>query len=113
MPFMKEITEESLVANEIKTRRKILAVVGNPPYSGISSNKGEWIEGLLKKSYESAEGAQRQGYYEADGKPLGEKKVWLQDDYVKFLRFAQWKVDVSGEGIVGVITNHAYLDNPT
>jgi len=39
--------------------------------------------------------------------------LWLQDDYVKFLRFAQWKIQTSGYGIVGMITNHSYLDNPT
>jgi len=48
-----------------------------------------------------------------DGQPLGEKKLWLQDDYVKFLRFAQWKIHKAGKGIVGMITNHSYLDNPT
>lgn len=49
-----------------------------------------------------------------DGKPLSEKNPkWLQDDYVKFLRFAQWKIQTSGYGIVGMITNHSYLDNRT
>jgi len=49
-----------------------------------------------------------------DGKSLGEKNPkWLQDDYVKFLRFAQWKIQKMGHGIVGMITNHSYLDNPT
>ena len=49
-----------------------------------------------------------------DGKPLGEKNPeWLQDDYVKFLRFAQWKIHKAGRGIVAMITNHGYLDNPT
>ena len=38
---------------------------------------------------------------------------WLQDDYVKFIRFAQWKIDQAGEGALGFITNHAWLDNPT
>jgi len=52
-------------------------------------------------------------YYFVDGQPLGEKKLWLQDDYVKFLRFAQWKIEQLGFGIVGIITNHSYLDNPT
>ena len=60
---------------------------------------------------ESLDGAQT--YYEVDGEPLGEKKLWLQDDYVKFLRFAQWKIHKAGQGIVGMITNHSYLDNPT
>ena len=53
-------------------------------------------------------------YYEVDGKPLDEKNPkWLQDDYVKFLRFAQWKIHKAGRGIVAMITNHSYLDNPT
>src|SRR6202011_4746083 len=47
-------------------------------------------------------------------KPLGEQNPkWLQDDYVKFIRFAQMKMDAVEEGIVGVITNHSWLDNPT
>ncbi len=53
-------------------------------------------------------------YYKVvDGNWFGERKHWLQDDYVKFIRFAQWKIDQIGEGVVGFITNHAYLDNPT
>ena len=53
-------------------------------------------------------------YKRLDGKPLGEKNPkWLQDDYVKFLRFAQWKIEQTGHGLVGMITNHSYLDNPT
>ncbi len=54
-------------------------------------------------------------YYKIiDGKWLKEKNPkWLQDDYVKFIRFAQWKLDQAGEGILGFITNHSYLDNPT
>ena len=55
-----------------------------------------------------------QSYYTIDDKPLGEKNPkWLQDDYVKFIRFAQWKIAQSGEGIIGFITNHSYIDNPT
>jgi len=54
-------------------------------------------------------------YYKyVDGRPLGERNPkWLQDDYVKFIRFAQRKIDQAGEGILGFITNHSYLDNPT
>src|SRR6185312_14081407 len=53
-------------------------------------------------------------YKQVDGKPLGEKNPkWLQDDYVKFIRFAQMKMDAVDEGVVGIITNHSWLDNPT
>ncbi|MDI6788096.1 MAG: N-6 DNA methylase, partial [Planctomycetota bacterium] len=53
-------------------------------------------------------------YKIVDGKWLGERNPkWLQDDYVKFIRFAQHKIEQNGEGILGFITNHSYLDNPT
>jgi len=72
-------------------------ILGNPPYSGHSSNKSQWISEKIKDYY-----------------PPKEKNLkWLQDDYVKFIRFAQEKIDENGEGVVGFITNNAYLDNPT
>jgi predicted helicase len=111
--FMREITEESRIANQIKTEKPILVIIGNPPYSGISANKGKWIDDLLKKGYTRADGSKDDGYYTVDGKSLEERKLWLQDDYVKFIRYAQWKIDQNGEGVVGFITNHSYLDNPT
>ncbi|MDD3656470.1 MAG: N-6 DNA methylase [Atribacterota bacterium] len=102
------ISEESHLAGKIKKEQPILVILGNPPYSGISSNVNDWTEKLLKEDIEGC-----QSYYKVDDKPLGEKKVWLQDDYVKFLRFAQWKIQTSGSGVLGMITNHSYLDNPT
>jgi len=114
LPFLREITEESRIANQIKLQKPILVVIGNPPYAGESYNKGKWINDLLKKGYTRADGTKDDGYYKVDRKPLGEKNPkWLQDDYVKFIRYAQWKIDKNGEGIVGFITNHSYLDNPT
>jgi predicted helicase len=101
-PGMSSLSHESHEAGKVKKKVPILVVLGNPPYSGHSSNTGEWISGEIKE------------YYKVDGKPLGEKNPkWLQDDYVKFIRFAQWKIDQAGEGVVGFITNHSYLDNPT
>jgi predicted helicase len=114
IPFMKEINEERRVAHELVMKKPILAIVGNPPYSGHSANKGKWIDDLLKSGYTRADGSKDEGYYRVDGAPLGEKNSkYLQDDYVKFIRFAQWKIDKSGKGVVGFITNHSYLDNPT
>ena len=108
IPGLSSLAEESHLAAVVKKEQPILVICGNPPYSGISSNINEWTEKLLKQNLDGAT-----SYYEVDGKPLGEKKVWLQDDYVKFLRFAQWKIQKAGFGIVGMITNHSYLDNPT
>jgi hypothetical protein len=102
LPGMSSLAEESKLAGKVKKETPILVVLGNPPYSGHSSNIGDWISKEIKT------------YYQVDGKPLGEKNPkWLQDDYVKFIRFAQWKIDQAGEGVLGFITNHSYLDNPT
>jgi len=114
LPGMASLSEESHSAGKVKKEQPILVILGNPPYSGISANRGKWIDELLKKGYTRTDGAKDDGYYYVDGKPLGEKNPkWLQDDYVKFIRFAQWKIDQAGEGILGFITNHSYLDNPT
>ena len=102
LPGMASLSEESHLAGYVKKESPILVILGNPPYSGHSFNVGEWISKEIKV------------YYRVDGKPLGEKNPkWLQDDYVKFIRFSQWKIDQAGEGVLGFITNHSYLDNPT
>ena len=58
-------------------------------------------------------GEQIENYKIIDGAWFGEKKHWLNNDYVKFIRFSQWKIDQSGSGILGFITDNSYLDNPT
>jgi len=109
IPGLSSLSEENHLANEVKQQIPILVIMGNPPYSGISSNMNDWTEKLLKSNIDGA-----QSYYEVDGKPLGERNPkWLQDDYVKFLRFAQWKIQKAVQGVIGMITNHSYLDNPT
>jgi len=100
-PGMYSLSVESRLAGQIKKETPILVILGNPPYSGISINKGTWITEEIET------------YKYVDGKHFKERKHWLQDDYVKFFRFAQWKIDQNGEGILGFITNHSYLDNPT
>jgi hypothetical protein len=107
IPGLASLSEEIHQAARVK-KEPILVILGNPPYSGISANQSKWTEKLLKTDLDGA-----QSYYTVDGKPLGERKVWLQDDYVKFLRFAQWKIHKARRGIVAMITNHGYLDNPT
>ncbi len=109
IPGLESLSEESHRAGKVKKHDPILVILGNPPYSGHSATKNEWTEKLLKEDVDGA-----QSYYKVDGQPLGEKNPkWLQDDYVKFLRFAQWKIHKAGHGIVGMITNHGYLQNPT
>jgi Type ISP C-terminal specificity domain/N-6 DNA Methylase len=101
MGLHRAIAEESKLASDVKRQTPIMCVIGNPPYSGISQNNGEWITGLIEN------------YKYVDGVHFGERKHWLQDDYVKFIRFAESMIAKNGEGVLGFITNHGYLDNPT
>ncbi|MDA2913080.1 N-6 DNA methylase [Acidobacteriia bacterium AH_259_A11_L15] len=113
--FAQWIADEANAASEIKKEKPIMVVLGNPPYSGHSANKGPWIRRLIDGFVDPKDGKLIEpGYKYVDGQPLGEKNPkWLQDDYVKFIRFAQWRIERTGYGVLGFITNHAYLDNPT
>jgi len=95
MPFLRELTEESETADDLKLKKPVLVVLGNPPYSVSSANKSKWI-------------AEKMEDYKKD---LREWNIQpLDDDYIKFIRFAQWKVEQNGKGIVGFVTNNRYLD---
>ena len=111
LDFLPALAHEAKAINEIKRKQRFTVVMGNPPYSGLSSNMGPWIDGLLKGRL--PDGTATASYYHVDGEPLGERKVWLQDDYVKFIRLSQWLLDGTGVGVHGYISNHGYLDNPT
>ena len=111
LDFLPALAHEAKAVNEIKRKQRFTVVMGNPPYSGLSSNMGPWIDGLLKGRL--PDGTATESYYHVDGEPLGERKVWLQDDYVKFIRLSQWLLDGTGVGVHGYISNHGYLDNPT
>jgi hypothetical protein len=109
---LRVISQEANAALKIKSELPILAVIGNPPYSGHSANRSwEIKEG---KRVPTFIGHLIQDYYSVDGQPLGEKNPkWLQDDYVKFIRWGQWRIERTGAGVLAFITNHGYLDNPT
>lgn len=92
---------ESIEANKVKKNCGINIIIGNPPYSGISSNGGDWITNLIED------------YKYINGKHFGERKHWLQDDYVKFIRFSEHILENSEQGILAFINNHAFIDNPT
>ena len=94
------ISAEVQAAQKVKDQ-PILVITGNPPYSARSKNKGNWIKSQIK------------AYEIVDGKHFGERKHWLNDDYVKFLRFAQLKIEARGDGVVAVITNRWWLENVT
>ena len=111
LDFLPALAHEAKAVNEIKRKHRFTVVIGNPPYSGLFFEHGPWIDGLLKGRL--PDGAAAASYYHVDGEPLGERKVWLQDDYVKFIRLSQWLLDSTGAGVHGYISNHGYLDNPT
>ena len=91
------LATESLAANEAKKNGGINIVIGNPPYSNSSTNKGAWILDLIKSYKEN----------------LNEKKINLDDDYIKFIRYGQHVVDRCGAGILAYISNNSFLDGIT
>jgi len=95
IPFFRELAEESKKADELKLKAPLLVILGNPPYSRSSANKSQWIMEKMKDYKKNVGGQNIQP---------------LDDDYIKFIRFAQWKIDQNGEGIVGFISNNRYLD---
>ncbi|MEE9214033.1 MAG: type ISP restriction/modification enzyme, partial [Thermodesulfobacteriota bacterium] len=103
------LAHEAKAANKVKQHVLSTVILGNPPYAGHSANAS--IDPHGKPTFI---GKIIRSYYEVDGKPLGEKNPkWLQDDYVKFMRYAHWRIHNLECGILGFITNHGYLDNPT
>lgn len=102
--FARWISEEAKAANTVKRDTPIMCVIGNPPYSGESSNKGDWIMRLMDAYKMEPGGIEK----------LKERNSkWINDDYAKFIRMAESLIDKNGEGVLGFITNHGYLDNPT
>ncbi len=76
----------------------VLVIVGNPPYANFGMlNKSTWIQQQL----------------EAYKRGLQEKKLNLDDDYIKFIRYGQWCIEQAGQGILAFITNNTYLDGIT
>jgi predicted helicase len=97
------LVAEANEANAVKRDAPVMVVLGNPPYSGESQNKSDDIERLMK-AYKQEPG----------GGVLNERNgKWLNDDYVKFMRFAESFIVKNGEGVLAYITNHSWLDNPT
>lgn len=94
--------EQAARASRAKTEKPVKVILGNPPYNGRPAREGPWISALLRD------------YFQVDGRPLAERNTkWLLDDYVKFLRFAQWVIERQGEGIVAFVVNHNCLEAPT
>jgi len=106
LPFAEWLVEEATAAGYVKQDVPVMVVLGNPPYAGTSANNGTWIKELLH-----GRGTHAGNYFEVDGKPLNERNPKaLYNDYVKFIRFAQWRIEHTGYGILAFITDNSYLD---
>ena len=101
--FAQWLSREATEANVIKRDYPVMVMIGNPPYSGISQNNGEWITKLIG-DYKKEPGGKTK---------LQEKKTWLNDDYVKFIRLAEDYIEKNNSGVIGFITNRSYIENPT
>ena len=95
--FATWLSKEATEANLIKRDTPIFVITGNPPYAISSSNKGAWIQDLLTL-YKTG---------------LNERKVNLDDDYIKFIRYAHHLIERTGEGVVGYVVNNSFLDGIT
>ncbi|WP_339728834.1 type ISP restriction/modification enzyme [Maribacter stanieri] len=95
--FSNWLSSEANEANHIKRDTPVMCVIGNPPYSNSSSNKSVWIQKLITE-------------YKKD---LNERKINLDDDYIKFIRYGQHYIDKNGEGILAFITNNSYVNGLT
>ena len=95
------LINEANQANRIKNETPVMCVLGNPPYSAISSNNSKWIKKLIKP------------YKYVNGSHFKERKDWLNDDYVKFIRFGQCFIEKNKSGVLAYINPHGFLDNTT
>jgi predicted helicase len=102
--FTQWLSQEANEANEIKKDTPVMCVIGNPPYSGESANKGDWIMKLME-DYKKEPGGKEK---------LKERNPkWINDDYVKFIRYGQHFIEKNGSGVLAFINPHGFLDNPT
>ncbi|MCX6236531.1 MAG: N-6 DNA methylase [Bacteroidia bacterium] len=93
--FAKWLSSEANEANQVKRDTPVMCVIGNPPYSVSSTNKGEWIEKLTAD-------------YKKD---LNERNIQpLSDDYIKFIRYGQHFIDKNGSGVLAYISNNSFID---
>ncbi|HEY5370493.1 MAG TPA: type ISP restriction/modification enzyme [Hanamia sp.] len=95
--FANWLSSEANEANRVKRDAPVMVVMGNPPYAVSSTNKSEWIQNLIAD-------------YKID---LNERKINLDDDYIKFIRYGQHFIDKNGSGILAYISNNSFIDGIT
>ena len=105
LPFAEFISDEANAALSVKRDEPLLVILGNPPYPRSSANPSRDADGTLNFI-----GRLIEDYKTVDGTPMAEQNFQaLQGDYVKFVRWAQWRIDKNGEGVIGYIVNNGFL----
>ena len=97
------LAAESVAANAVKKNTGVNVIIGNPPYSTESANKGNWIDALMETYKTEADG--RTKLREKNSKPIN-------DDYIKFIRYAQSVLETGGQGVLAFINPHGFVDGP-
>lgn len=100
--FASWLSREANEASHIKRDMPVMVAFGNPPYSGESRNKGDWIMDLMTAYKREPSG----------GKLQEKNSKWINNDYVKFIRMGEFFIEKNNEGILAYITSHSYLDGP-
>lgn len=95
--FANWLSTEANEANHIKRDTPVMCVIGNPPYAVSSTNKNDWIQDLIS-DYK---------------KNLNERKINLDDDYIKFIRYGQHYIEKNGSGVLAYISNNSFIDGIT
>lgn len=102
--FANWLSTEANEANRVKRDTPVMCIIGNPPYSGESANKGAWIMKLMEDYKKEPGGKER----------LKEQtSKWINADENKFIRYGQHFVEKNGSGVLAFINAHSFLDNPT
>ena len=91
------LSQEAEEARKVKQDIPVMVVLGNPPYNISTQNKNSWIDGLIAEY--------KQG--------LKEKKLNLDDDYIKFIRYGQYLTENNTNGILAYISNNSFIDGVT
>lgn len=95
--FANWLSTEANEANYIKRDTPVMVVIGNPPYAVSSTNKSDWIQNLISD-------------YKKD---LNERKINLDDDYIKFMRYGEHFIEKNGSGVLAYISNNSFIDGIT
>lgn len=102
-----ELEEEREAAEHVKRDKKILVVLGNPPYNAFAGVSPEEEQGLVEPYKKNLNKPAAAGGW-------GIKKFNLDDLYVRFFRLAERRIaEMSGKGVVSFISNFSYLGDPS